>query len=849
MARPRHLIKSLDSSSVKLINDNFRKVTEELSLDNFKGQQINTGTVQITQNIIQAPIIATDGSELDGAYINPASVTAEAINVDNLSALSANMGDLTSGTITLDNTGHIKGGQTDYNTGEGFFLGYDTDAYKFSIGDPDNNKGITWDGEDFIVKGGTIQNLVAESSNSIAVNDGASINVNDGGDILMRSDETNPAEIRFYTAGDSGNYISMCQTSIPGNLVDSHTEVGASSAWALRSGSITAVGQSFTNTTAGKITECKFYIRKYGSPTGNITAKLYAHSGVFGTTSKPTGAVLATSDNVDITTISSTASLVSFTFTGAEQYSMSSSTNYVLTINYSGGDATNLLYVQYHYLPSGGTNHSGNCSNYITTWTSNADRDLSFFVFNDTPNTASTAITFDASDGAINPHVNFNDDITLKANILKTSSLNNIIYVDGEKYTTIQDAIDDLPAGGGTVIIPEGTYTISSGISRDISNVTIKGSGRSTIINTTSAITVLTAGDFWTIEDLYIKGNNTGTQDGIRVDGKSGVTIQGCIIEDMGRYGIYGVGSASTTINKIINNQIIDCDYNVIVSNPSTRWLIRGNISRDSNYDGIYYRGHNAVISDNHCFDNGRQGIALEGRVTATTYSCDYNIITNNICDNNAHSGLHIENDCNYNTIIGNISINNTLYGMNVATSTCEYNNIINNTLLNNDSANWNDTSIGSYNNWKDNIGITIRCKAYLNTSTQDNIATGTQTHVLLNAEVYDTGSNFNTSTSTFTAPLDGYYNITGSVGWVTGTIIADKRWFTAIRVNDVEKTAGNQHSSHTGSIVANCTDRLYLAAGDTVKLYAFHDGGAATPDINTGQNVTFLTIDYVGSY
>lgn len=59
---------------------------------------------------------------------------------------------ITGGTITIPTTGWIKGGQTGYNTGTGFFLGYDTDAYKFSIGDPSGNH-LTWDGSELKVVG------------------------------------------------------------------------------------------------------------------------------------------------------------------------------------------------------------------------------------------------------------------------------------------------------------------------------------------------------------------------------------------------------------------------------------------------------------------------------------------------------------------------------------------------------------------------------------------------------------------------------------------------------------------------------------------------------------------------
>ena len=49
------------------------------------------------------------------------------------------------GSVKLPSDAHIKGGQTAYNTGAGFFLGYDTDAYKFSIGNPDGDY-LLWDG-------------------------------------------------------------------------------------------------------------------------------------------------------------------------------------------------------------------------------------------------------------------------------------------------------------------------------------------------------------------------------------------------------------------------------------------------------------------------------------------------------------------------------------------------------------------------------------------------------------------------------------------------------------------------------------------------------------------------------
>jgi hypothetical protein len=59
------------------------------------------------------------------------------------------------GSITLGTTNFIRGGQTDYNTGTGFFLGYSGGAYKFSVGNSSGNR-ITWDGNALAIVGQVI---------------------------------------------------------------------------------------------------------------------------------------------------------------------------------------------------------------------------------------------------------------------------------------------------------------------------------------------------------------------------------------------------------------------------------------------------------------------------------------------------------------------------------------------------------------------------------------------------------------------------------------------------------------------------------------------------------------------
>jgi len=93
-----------------------------------------------------------------------------------------------------------------------------------------------------------------------------------------------------------------------------------------------ARGQSFTCSLSNmRIVEAKFYLKKQGSPAGNAHAVLYAHTGTYGTSSLPTGSPLATSDDFDVTTLTTSYQLITFYFTGVQRYVMQNSTYYCIT--------------------------------------------------------------------------------------------------------------------------------------------------------------------------------------------------------------------------------------------------------------------------------------------------------------------------------------------------------------------------------------------------------------------------------------------------------------------------------------------------------------------------------------
>ena len=161
-----------------------------------------------------------------------------------------------------------------------------------------------------------------------------------------------------------------------GTTEASCTDVGSN--FNLGNGTITGQGQSFTSgTNAQFLTRAFFQLKTVGSPSvaGNVVAKLYAHSGSLGTTSVPTGAALATSDNVSVSSLTSSYATVEFAF--STPYEMTASTNYVVSVEYSGGDGSNYLHVR--GLASSGT-HAGNRSQNTGTWAATAADDLNFSI-------------------------------------------------------------------------------------------------------------------------------------------------------------------------------------------------------------------------------------------------------------------------------------------------------------------------------------------------------------------------------------------------------------------------------------------------------------------------------------
>lgn len=162
-------------------------------------------------------------------------------------------------------------------------------------------------------------------------------------------------------------------------IIDSYSESNYSGNVYLSTADYYAQGQSFTGD-GSTLGSAVFYICKEGSPTGSIYAKIYAHSGTFGTNSVGTGSALATSDAIDVSTLPASSNAnKTFTFSGAEQITLTNGTKYVVVAYYTGGDASNYVSVGCDRF---GPTHAGNICRWDgAVWYGHNVYDACFYVY------------------------------------------------------------------------------------------------------------------------------------------------------------------------------------------------------------------------------------------------------------------------------------------------------------------------------------------------------------------------------------------------------------------------------------------------------------------------------------
>lgn len=163
-----------------------------------------------------------------------------------------------------------------------------------------------------------------------------------------------------------------------GAVFDSYGEANKSNDESMASDLDNAEGQSFTGN-GQTLESAKFWMRKTFSPTGTMVSKVYAHTGTYGSTGVPTGAALATSGTIDVTTLTTSYALVEFTYTAADRIALTNGTKYVVTVEYSTSPFATGTVLAGSDLST--PTHGGNQSHFISgTWFAYSGRDLIFYI-------------------------------------------------------------------------------------------------------------------------------------------------------------------------------------------------------------------------------------------------------------------------------------------------------------------------------------------------------------------------------------------------------------------------------------------------------------------------------------
>jgi parallel beta-helix repeat protein len=258
--------------------------------------------------------------------------------------------------------------------------------------------------------------------------------------------------------------------------------------------------------------------------------------------------------------------------------------------------------------------------------------------------------------------------------------------------TAIQTAINIAEAaGGGTVFFPEGTYLVSS-LTVDSDNVTLAGTGRGSIIKSTSddeivkgmsaaglvvrdlqilgdadALKTLQRGIQWTsvtdglIHNVYVK--NCGYDGILLLSGCVGNTVSSCNVTGCTDDGINigGDNSAICRNNTVVGNVVTSCTgVGVHISDGSSFTSVVGNTIHSCGTAGIDTFQSGAFIG------TGNNTITGNTIRNCTTYGIhikdsDNNIVSGNNVDGGGRS-LRVENS-ERSEFVGNVLSNPTTGG------------------------------------------------------------------------------------------------------------------------------------------------------------------------------------------
>jgi len=232
----------------------------------------------------------------------------------------------------------------------------------------------------------------------------------------------------------------------------------------------------------------------------------------------------------------------------------------------------------------------------------------------------------------------------------------NVIEAVG--YPTIQAALDAVPAEGGVVRLPPGTFEITEPLVLGVGETLLEGCGSAThIVNKNEAgkpALVIGSPKFaadrknkiWRVQvsDLRITGNPK-SGNGIEARGVQEVFLQGVTVSHHGGHGILlddcyedpRVSDSLITYNKQSGLEILGCHDIVVCGNHF-----------EENLDALRcLDGYNLCMTGNNLDDHLRHGVVIEN-----TYG---SVVSGNMIEECQDTGIILDRDCYGITISANV--------------------------------------------------------------------------------------------------------------------------------------------------------------------------------------------------
>lgn len=127
-------------------------------------------------------------------------ITANKLLVANLAAINANMGAITSGSITLDTAGYMRGGMAAFGVGTGVYVGYSyaNAGYVMQVGN--SSKGFAWDNVNFTIKGDFVAGSI-NINNLFLVSSAGVVTIKSAATGFPRREQTNQVDKMWDAAG------------------------------------------------------------------------------------------------------------------------------------------------------------------------------------------------------------------------------------------------------------------------------------------------------------------------------------------------------------------------------------------------------------------------------------------------------------------------------------------------------------------------------------------------------------------------------------------------------------------------------------------------------------------------